>query len=129
MLQKEVVQRLCAPPGLSDYGRLSIMAGYYCSAEPVFDVPPESFFPRPKVMSSVVRLIPHAQPPAEVAPAKLREVVNAAFSQRRKTLRNALRNWIEADEWAAVGIDPGERAQNLELKDFARIANFRTGSR
>ena len=128
MLQKEVVQRLCASPGSSDYGRLSIMAGYYCTPETVFDVPPESFFPRPKVMSSVVRLIPHPRPPVDVAPAKLREVVNAAFAQRRKTLRNALRDWISGDQWAAIGIDPGDRAQNLGLTDFARIANFRAGS-
>lgn len=129
MLQKEVVDRLCAPPGSSNYGRLSVMAGYYCRSEPVFDVSPESFFPRPKVMSSVVRLIPHACPPVDVDLSDLRGVVTAAFAQRRKTLRNALRHLINDSDLTAIGIDPGDRAQDLDLSDFARIAQLRTSLR
>ncbi len=124
MLQKEVVDRLCAVPGSPNYGRLSVMAGYHCRCEPVFDVPPESFFPRPKVMSSVVRLTPHPCPPVAVDPSRLRRVVSAAFSQRRKTLRNALRQFVNESDLAALGIDPGQRAQNLDLQAFARIAEF-----
>ncbi len=129
MLQKEVVDRLCARPGSSDYGRLSVMAAYHCGAEPLFEVPPESFFPRPRVMSSVVRLILHRVPPVEVDPARLRQVVNTAFAQRRKTLRNALRPLIDESGLVALGIDPGQRAQNLDLRAYANIANaFTSGS-
>lgn len=124
MLQKEVVDRLCAVPGSSDYGRLSVMAAYHCRSEALFEVPPESFFPRPKVMSAVVRLIPHRVPPVEVELARLRLVVNAAFAQRRKTLRNALRLVIDERDWAVLGIDPQQRAQNLDLTGYAKIANF-----
>lgn len=127
MLQKEVVERLCALPGSADYGRLTVMAAYHCRAERVFDVPPECFFPPPRVMSSVVRLLPHPHPPVEVDRMQLREVVNAAFAQRRKTLRNALRHVIGDAELAAIGIDPGRRPQELSLEDFARIAQFRAG--
>jgi 16S rRNA (adenine1518-N6/adenine1519-N6)-dimethyltransferase len=122
MLQKEVVDRLCAAVGSSNYGRLSIMAGYYCQSVPLFDVPPECFEPRPQVTSTVVRLVPHSEPPVDVDPNVLRPIVNAAFVQRRKTLRNALKHWIEARDLAAIDIDPGLRPQNLSLADFASIA-------
>lgn len=121
MLQKEVVNRLCAQPGEKDYGRLGVMTGYYCSAESLMDVPAESFYPQPKVLSSVVRLVPHAQKPVSVPPAILNRVVMAAFSQRRKTLRNALSGLLSAEEIESQGIAPGERAERLELEDFARL--------
>lgn len=123
MLQKEVVDRLCSTPGSTNYGRLSVMAGYYCRSERVFDVSPESFFPRPKVISSVVRLIPHRNPPVKADLSKLRYVLASAFAQRRKTLRNALRQVIAESELTALGIDAGQRPQNLDLEAFARIAN------
>jgi 16S rRNA (adenine1518-N6/adenine1519-N6)-dimethyltransferase len=86
MLQKEVVDRICAAPGSKQYGRLSVMMQYYCAAEPLFDVPPESFNPVPKVMSAIVRLAPHAQPPVQVNNMTgFNRVVAQAFSQRRKT--------------------------------------------
>lgn len=122
MLQKEVVDRLCAAVGSSNYGRLSVMAGYYCQPLPLFDVPPECFEPRPQVMSTVVRLLPHPEPPVDVDLDMLRIIVNAAFVQRRKTLRNALKQWIEASDLAGLGIDPGLRPQNLSLGDYASIA-------
>jgi len=122
MLQKEVVDRLCAEPGGKDYGRLGVMARYYCSMEPLMEVGPESFTPSPKVVSAVVRLVPHGQKPVRVGPEVLGRVVAAAFSQRRKTLRNALGLLLVADEIESADVDPGARAETLGLEDFARLA-------
>ncbi|SMF97280.1 16S rRNA (adenine1518-N6/adenine1519-N6)-dimethyltransferase [Methylomagnum ishizawai] len=122
MLQNEVVDRLAAEPGSADYGRLSIMAGYHCRAEKLFEVPPESFHPRPKVVSAIVRLMPHATPPVEVDPQVLGKVVATAFSQRRKTLRNSVKTLFEEREIEAMGIDPNARAETLGLEDYARMA-------
>jgi len=122
MLQREVVARLTASPGSPDYGRLTVMAGYYCQAEALFEVPPESFYPPPKVMSAVVRLVPHPRAPVEVCLGALQRVVLAAFGQRRKTLRNSLQRLVPAETLAALGVDPGLRAQDLSLREFARIA-------
>ncbi len=124
MLQKEVVNRLCAEPNSKQYGRLSVMMQYYCATEWLFDVPPESFDPVPKVMSSIVRLIPHTQPPVQVNDlAKLNTVVTHAFSQRRKTLRNALKKLIDEQTMVELGIDPVLRAENISLSDFAKLSN------
>jgi len=122
MLQKEVVDRLCAEPGGKDYGRLGVMAQYYCSMEPLLEVGPESFTPQPKVDSAVVRLVPHPRRPVDVPPGILGRVVAAAFSQRRKTLRNALGLLLSAAEIEHAGVDPGARAETLGLADFARLA-------
>ncbi|MBW6453040.1 MAG: 16S rRNA (adenine(1518)-N(6)/adenine(1519)-N(6))-dimethyltransferase RsmA [Methyloprofundus sp.] len=125
MLQKEVVDRICAAPGSKKYGRLSVMMQYYCATEHLFDVPPESFNPAPKVMSSIVRLVPHAQPPVIIDSVKsLNTVVTAAFSQRRKTLRNSLKKLILESDIAALGIDPTIRAECLPLEDFAKLSQF-----
>jgi len=125
MLQKEVVDRICAAPGSKKYGRLSVMMQYYCDTELLFDVPPESFDPAPKVMSAIVRLVPHQQPPVEVHDvAKLNRVVTEAFSQRRKTLRNSLKKLIPEAEIAALNIDPTLRAEMISLDDFARLSNL-----
>ena len=124
MLQKEVVDRLCAGPGDSDYGRLSIMAQFFCSMEPLLDVGPESFYPVPKVMSSVVRLVPHETKPVAVDAGALGRVVTAAFSQRRKTLRNSLAAFFNADEIRSVDIDPQVRAETLGLEQFARLVRL-----
>lgn len=122
MLQKEVVDRLIAEPGTKDWGRLGIMASYHCHAEWVMDVPPECFFPAPQVTSSVVRLVPHAVPPVDVTPDWLGRVVLEAFSQRRKTLRNALGKLLSEDDMASVGVDSKARAESLGLDEFARLA-------
>jgi 16S rRNA (adenine1518-N6/adenine1519-N6)-dimethyltransferase len=124
MLQKEVVERLCAEPGDKEYGRLSVMARYYCGMEPLMDVYPESFHPKPKVISSVVRLVPHANKPVSVAPDILNRVVVAAFSQRRKTLRNALGTLFSAREIEGLAIDPGTRAERLSLADYGQLADL-----
>jgi 16S rRNA (adenine1518-N6/adenine1519-N6)-dimethyltransferase len=124
MLQKEVVDRLAAPPDTEDYGRLGVMVQYYCKVERLFTVAPGSFHPVPKVDSAVVRLTPHAQPPVRVDDEQMfARIVAQGFSQRRKTLRNTLRGLVEAEVMAALDIDPGRRAETLSLAEFAALAN------
>ena len=125
MLQKEVVDRICAAPGSKKYGRLSVMMQYYCDPELLFVVPPESFEPAPKVMSAIVRLVPHQQPPVQVNDMDmLNRVVTQAFSQRRKTLRNSLKKLIDENAIIALNIDPALRAEALSLNDFAKLSNL-----
>ncbi len=124
MLQKEVVNRLAAQPGNKDYGRLSVMTQYYCQVTPVLHVPPHAFKPAPKVDSAVVRLIPHATTPISIEyPGTLEKVCASAFNQRRKTLRNSLRELVEANEMEDLGIDPTRRAETLTMEEFALLAN------
>lgn len=123
MLQKEVVERMVAAPGTSDYGRLSVMLQRRFHLERLLDVPPVAFDPAPKVDSAVVRLIPKT--PAEIAPldeAMFARIVAAAFSQRRKTLRNTLGGLLKPADFSALGIDAGLRAEALPLADFEAIA-------
>jgi 16S rRNA (adenine1518-N6/adenine1519-N6)-dimethyltransferase len=122
MLQREVIDRLCADPGEPDYGRLGIMTRYFCTAEKMFEVYPESFYPPPKVVSAIVRLIPHPQPIVDADPALLGKVVATAFSQRRKTLRNALKSLFDENALIDAGIDPAARAETLSLEQYARLA-------
>ena len=124
MLQKEVVERLVAEPGCSDFGRLSVMLQYRFVIDWLLDVPPECFTPAPKVDSAVVRLIP--RPPEELAAkdeARFAAVVAAAFAQRRKMLRNNLKGILSDDGFAALGIAPTARAEELSVADYIRIAN------
>ena len=124
MLQKEVVLRLAAGPGHKNYGRLSVMAQYYCQVMPVLEVPPQAFVPPPKVDSAVVRLIPHKTPPVELNKVDELALVTAeAFNQRRKTIRNSLKNCISSEKLELLGIDPNLRAENLSLAQYALIAN------
>jgi 16S rRNA (adenine1518-N6/adenine1519-N6)-dimethyltransferase len=128
MLQKEVVERMVAEPSTHDYGRLSIMLQRRFHLERLLDVPPTAFNPAPKVDSAVVRLIPKA--PAEIIAldeALFARVVLTAFSQRRKTLRNTLSGVLDAAGFAALGIDAGQRAENLPLGDYERIAQHLAG--
>ena len=128
MLQKEVVERMVAEPSTHDYGRLSIMLQRRFHLERLLDVPPTAFNPAPKVDSAVVRLIPKA--PAEIIAldeALFARVVLTAFSQRRKTLRNTLSGVLDAAGFAALGIDAGQRAENLSLADYERIAQHLAG--
>ncbi|MFA5984638.1 MAG: 16S rRNA (adenine(1518)-N(6)/adenine(1519)-N(6))-dimethyltransferase RsmA [Methylococcaceae bacterium] len=122
MLQKEVVDRICSQPGSKVFGRLSVMMQSFCAAEWLFDVPPESFAPIPKVTSAVIRLTPHAQVPSASNTARLNQVVTLAFSQRRKTLRNALKTILSEDAIAALGIDPSLRPEALSLEDFVKLS-------
>lgn len=124
MLQKEVVDRLTAKPGTKDYGRLSIMLQYYCQADNLFEVPPSAFTPPPKVDSAIVRLTPHDNPPHKANNKKvLDDIVRMAFSQRRKTLRNSLKNSISSEELRALNIDPQARPETLTIEEFVRISN------
>ena len=123
MLQKEVVNRMCAAPGSKQYGRLSVMVQYYCATEWLFDVPPESFDPIPKVMSAIIRLTPHLTPPVVINNIEnLNRVVTEAFSQRRKTLRNCLNKLLDEDALIQLNIDPNARAETLSLADFAKLS-------
>lgn len=125
MLQKEVVNRLAAGPGHKNYGRLSVMAQYYCQVLPVLEVPPGAFTPPPKVDSAVVRLVPHATPTVDVQDvAMLEKICAAAFNQRRKTIRNSLKDWITEEEMTSLGLNPGVRAETLSLDNFASLANI-----
>jgi len=122
MLQLEVVDRLAASPGGKDWGRLGIMAQYHCAVEKLFEVPPEAFNPRPKVRSAIVRLAPWQESPwPSCDTQKLRKVVQTAFGQRRKTLRNNLKGLIDTTHLEALNIDPGARAETLELHQFIEL--------
>ena len=124
MLQLEVVQRLAAKPGNKHWGRLGIMSQFHCRVEHLFDVPPEAFNPPPKVQSAIVRLTPHVESPwPDVDEPSLRSVVQSAFAQRRKTLRNNLKGIIDSAALEALGIDPGARAETLEINAFIEITN------
>jgi 16S rRNA (adenine1518-N6/adenine1519-N6)-dimethyltransferase len=124
MLQKEVVDRMAAPPGSKVYGRLSVMLQAFCAVTPLFTVPPGAFRPAPKVDSAVVRLVPRAADAIGIRDrARFAAIVRAAFGQRRKTLRNALAGTVDADAIAAAGLDPGARAEQLAVADFARLAD------
>lgn len=124
MLQREVVDRMVAAPGASDYGRLSVMLQYHFDLEKVLDVPAESFDPAPKVESAVVRMQPHLQRQRARDEGLLGRIVTAAFAQRRKTLRNTLSAYLQAHDYEALGIDPGMRAQALDVPAFVRIADY-----
>ncbi len=123
MLQKEVVQRMAAVAGSEHYGRLSVMLAPWLAVEPLFDIGPGAFRPPPRVVSSFARLTPHAEPPVPQGhPREYAVVVAAAFSQRRKTLRNSLRPLLSEPEIAAAGIDPGARAETISPVGFAALA-------
>ncbi len=124
MLQREVVERMVAVPGGSEYGRLSVMLQYRFEMERLFLVPPGAFHPAPKVDSAVVRLLPRPRATLGVVDeAVLARVVKSAFAQRRKMLRNTLREHLSEADFAALGIDPTWRAETLPVNDYVRIAN------
>jgi 16S rRNA (adenine1518-N6/adenine1519-N6)-dimethyltransferase len=120
MLQKEVVERMAAAPGGKEYGRLSVMLQWRYDIERVLDVPPQSFEPPPKVESAVVRMQPHADPPALDA-VRLGELVTAAFSQRRKLLRHTLGRWLEARGYGGA-FDLQRRAEEVPVAEYVALA-------
>jgi len=125
MLQKEVVERMVASPSTPAYGRLSVMLQYHLHMEYLFTVPPEAFDPAPKVESAFVRCVPHASLPRSAHDTALfAKVVLAAFGQRRKTLRNTLKDWLNDEDFSKLNIDSQLRAENLNVADFVKIANF-----
>lgn len=125
MLQKEVVDRMAATAGDDDYGRLSVMLAPWLRVEPLFDIGPGAFRPPPRVVSTFVRLVPHATAPFTLrTPARFSAVVAAAFSQRRKTLRNALKQLLTEDQIRQAGIDPALRAEVITPAGFAALAEL-----
>jgi len=122
MLQREVVDRIVAAPGTPAYGRLTVMLAPRVTASRVLDVGPGAFRPAPKVASSVVRLVVLDALPDWARSPLYGEVVTAAFGQRRKTLRNALRRYLSAPQIGALGIDPGLRAETLTPMQFGALA-------
>ncbi|MGY8834817.1 MAG: 16S rRNA (adenine(1518)-N(6)/adenine(1519)-N(6))-dimethyltransferase RsmA [Pseudomonadales bacterium] len=127
MLQKEVVLRLAAGAGTNNYGRLSIMAQYFCRVDSLFEVPPEAFDPRPKVDSAIVRMAPYTELPHKALDFNhFEQLVKSAFSQRRKTLRNNLKGIASDEQLQSLGIDPSIRSERLTVGEFVAISNLLT---
>ncbi len=120
MLQKEVVDRMAATPGNKDFGRLSVMLQWRYHVEAVLDVPPEAFDPPPRVDSAIVRMLPYAQAPA-LDPVLLGEMVQVAFSQRRKLLRHSLGVWLAARGFEGE-FDLKRRAEEVPVADYIALA-------
>lgn len=124
MLQREVVERICAAPGNKQYGRLSIMLQHQCAAEQLFVVPPEAFDPPPKVESAIIYLQPLSQNRGgEVDIEVLNRIVTQAFSQRRKTIANTLKKLVTLDAFEQAGIDPSQRPETVSVEQFVQLAN------
>ena len=124
MLQKEVVERMIATPSSSEYGRLSVMSQYRFAMEPILAVPAAAFDPTPKVESAVVRMRPYTELPHRARDeAVFAKIVAAAFSQRRKTLRNSLKGYFAEADFERLEVDGSLRAQDLGVADFVRLAD------
>lgn len=124
MLQREVVERIAAEPRTKAYGRLSVMLQAFCRTDLLFTIGPGSFTPAPKVESAFLRLTPYRPLPYPVADtATLTRLVAQAFSQRRKTLRNTLKGALPVGLLESQGIDPGQRAEEIPVEGFIRLAN------
>jgi 16S rRNA (adenine1518-N6/adenine1519-N6)-dimethyltransferase len=124
MFQSEVAQRITAPPGGGEYGRLGVLAQALCEVEIVMTLPARAFTPPPKVDSAVVRLIPRAERPDDRLIAALQLVTQAAFGQRRKMLRSSLRRLGGADLCRTVGVDPDARAETVPVSGFLALARI-----
>jgi 16S rRNA (adenine1518-N6/adenine1519-N6)-dimethyltransferase len=124
MLQKEVVDRMVAPPGSDDYGRLSVMLQYRFAMSKLFKVAPGAFTPPPKVDSAIVRMtpLPDSRPRAKDF-IRFSQIVAAGFQQRRKTLLNSTKGILSLDQITAAGIDPKVRAETLGVAEFIRLAD------
>jgi len=119
MLQKEVIDRMVAAPATSDYGRLSVMLQWRYAMENVLFVPPQSFDPPPRVDSAVVRMVPHAEP-VELDARLLSEMVQVAFSQRRKLLRHTLGQWLAARGFGGT-FDVQRRAEEVPVAEYVAL--------
>lgn len=123
MLQKEVVERMVAQPGSKAFGRLSVMLQWRYAMELLFIVPPEAFDPPPQVESAIVRMIPLAQP-LVCDQARLEAVVQQAFSQRRKVIKNCLANMFSEAQLIDAGIDPSLRPEAVGLEQYVALARM-----
>lgn len=126
MLQKEVVDRMVASPATADYGRLSVMLQWRYAMEDVLFVPPTAFEPPPRVDSAVVRMVPYGQPP-ELDEALLSELVQVAFSQRRKILRHTLGRWLEQKGFGGR-FDVQRRAEEVPVAEYVALAQALAGT-
>jgi 16S rRNA (adenine1518-N6/adenine1519-N6)-dimethyltransferase len=124
MFQQEVAERMCAAPGSSDYGRLSVLVQWICDAALVQRIPPDAFVPPPKVWSAVVRLTPHALQPDAASFARMERLTAAAFGQRRKMLRGALKPLGGEALLRAADIAPERRAETLTVAEFVNLSRF-----
>ena len=116
--------RMAATPGSKSYGRLSIMLGCHMEVQPLFDVPPEAFSPPPKVNSSVVALRPLPDTAFRISdPDGFSRLVAKAFSQRRKTVRNALKGLADLEQLTEAGIDPTDRPERIPVENWVALAN------
>ena len=123
MFQKEVVDRLAASPGSRDYGRLSVLTQWLCVVRPLFSLSREAFTPPPKVASTVVKIIPRAEPLAPATLTTLEKVTAAAFGQRRKMLRSSLKALGNAEALLeAAGLEPTRRAEEIPVEGFCALA-------
>ena len=127
MLQREVIERMAAAPGESAYGRLTVMLAPWVSVEPLFEVGPGAFQPPPRVWSAVARLTVLPVPRFAVHP-RYGAVVSAAFSHRRKTVRNALRGLVTTAQLQQCGVDPGARPETLAPQTFNALAELSNGA-
>lgn len=123
MFQLEVAQRICATPDSDHYGRLAVLSQWVARCGIVMTIPPGAFFPPPKVHSAVVNLIPHASQPSAALFRAMEQVTAAAFGQRRKMLRGALRGIGGDALLEAAGIAGNRRAETLDIADFDRLAH------
>ena len=122
MLQKEVVDRIVATPGIKNYGRLSVMLQTYCTTQALFEVPPSAFEPAPKVNSAILLLQPNLQFDEQIDNfSQYEKLVRQAFSQRRKTLKNTLKNICSAEQIEQAGLSPTQRAEELSISDFVHL--------
>jgi 16S rRNA (adenine1518-N6/adenine1519-N6)-dimethyltransferase len=129
MFQREVAERICAVPGTSEYGRLSVLAQWICRTALVLRLPPAAFLPPPKVFSAVVDFVPHAAQPEPGLFARMERVTAAAFGQRRKMLRGALKPLGGESLLAAADIAAERRAETLSVAEFDRLARLSGGHR
>lgn len=124
MLQKEMVTRLTAAPNSKHWGRLSVMMQYHCNAEYLFTVPPQAFSPAPKVDSAIIRLTPRDPiTPTAQDYALFARLVNQAFTQRRKAIRNSIKPFLSAEAIESTGIDPSLRPDALSVAQYVTLAN------
>ncbi|OGT82625.1 MAG: 16S rRNA (adenine(1518)-N(6)/adenine(1519)-N(6))-dimethyltransferase [Gammaproteobacteria bacterium RIFCSPLOWO2_02_FULL_52_10] len=125
MMQREVVDRICAQPDSGSYGRLTVMVQSVCEARKLFNIAPGAFTPAPKVEASIVSLIPKSAVNCRVHDRMIfSQVVKQAFNQRRKTIRNSLKGLADETTLREAGIVPSERAENLSVADYIKLANF-----
>ena len=124
MLQKEVAERVVSQPNSKIYGRLSIAIQARCTVEKCFDIKPNAFYPAPKVMSSIIKLIPKT-PLEEQIDIELNQILIAAFNQRRKKIINSLKGLLTINQIEEANIDPESRPENLTVNDFLNLSKVR----